>query len=230
MRAVERLKRDHKILRAKLDVLESALRMGSETWFVMREVCFTLARQLGNHMKREEALITACRKTMNPKVLAEVALEHKDEPAHLRTINRLFVTESGHSLERLGPALTEVIQGLRRHMAEEEAELFPILERTLGMREAEEPAVTEEGRRPMIDETMTVNRIVQKFPRTKPVFDRFFVSIPVEGCTCLDEVAWCHGMDSQELLESLERAIGTRRLSPQSAEHGEVRCDCHAPA
>ena len=205
MKAIERLRRDHAILRAKLDVLESALRLGPEVWYVLREVCFTLARQLRDHIKREENLVAACRNAMNPKVLVEVAVEHKDEPEQLRTINRLFWSERGHSLERIRPVLEETIRRLRHHMSEEETELFPLLERTLA---DALPAAPEAPRTPF-DETATVNRIVQEFPRTRPVFERLFISVPMEGCSCLDEVAWRHGMEARELLKKLERAIGS---------------------
>lgn len=205
MKAVDRLKRDHKILRAKLDVIESALKMGPSTWFVLREVCFTLARQLRDHIKREDDLVAACRKAMNPKVLAEVVVEHKDEPEHLRTVNRLFLAEKDQSLERVGPALTEVIEGLRRHMKEEEVELFPILERTLAEPGTVALVTTEATKH--FDETMTVNRVLHDFPGAKRELDRLFVNIPTEGCACLDEVAWAHGMEAKELLARLERAI-----------------------
>ena len=104
------------------------------------------------------------------------------------------------------PLLTDVIEGLRRHMAEEEVELFPIFDRMLAEQEAAQPAAPTPSS--TLDETMTVNRIVQRFPRTKPVFEQFFIHIPTEGCTCLDEVAWRHGMESRELLERLEQVIG----------------------
>ena len=205
MNAVERLRRDHTILRSKLDVLQSALTIGSETWYVLREVCFTLSRQLRDHIKREEDLVVACRKAMTPQALAEVVVEHKDEPAHLRTVNRLFVSQADHSLDRIKPALTQVIEGLRRHMDEEERELFPIFERFLKEQEAAIPATP--ARPAAIDETMTVNRIAQEFPGTKPVFERLFINVPMEGCTCLDEVAWRHGMDTRELVDTLEDTI-----------------------
>lgn len=205
MNAVERLRRDHVLLRSKLDVLQSALTMGPEAWYVLREVCFTLSRQLRDHIKREEDLVVRCRKAMTPKVLAEVVVEHKDEPAHLRTINRLFVSQADHSLDRIKPALTQVIEGLRHHMDEEERELFPIFERFLKEQEAAIPATP--ARPAAIDETMTVNRIAQEFPGTKPVFDRLFINVPLEGCTCLDEVAWRHGMDTRELMDTLEDTI-----------------------
>ena len=223
MNAIERLRRDHRILRSKLDVLEAGLQMEGDTWYVLREVCFTLSRQLRDHIKREDDLVIACRKAMNPKVLAEVAVEHKDEPAHLRTINRLFVSASGHSLERIRPELTEVIHGLRHHMAEEEAKLFPILERVLKEQEVAEPAEAVPGPQ-AVDETMTINRIVQEFPTTKPVFEWLFINVPVEGCACLDEVAWRHGMEAQELLQRLEEAIASCSCATRRTAAPAVAC------
>ena len=208
MRAVDRLRRDHTILRSKLDVLQTALQMGPEAWFVLREVCFTLARQLRDHIRREEALVAVCRNAMSSEMRAEVTVEHRDEPQHLRTINRVFTSQTSHSLDRIRPGLTEVIEGLRRHMKEEEMELFPILERVLGEREATIPPSPSATTEPL-EEDMTVNRIVQQFPGTKPVFERLFVNIPMEGCSCLDEVAWRHGMESRELLKVLGEVIGT---------------------
>ena len=207
MRGTERLRRDHKILRAKLDVLESALRMGPETWYVLREVCFTLSRQLRDHIRREEDLVAACRAAMNPKVLAEVVVEHYDEPEHLRSVNRMFISDGERSFNQLKIALTEVIDGLRHHMAEEEAELFPIFDRVL----SDQPAIPGVSTEPptRFEETMTVNRVVQQFPRTKPVFERLFINVPMEGCSCLDEVAWRHGIDSRELLRTLDDVVRT---------------------
>jgi len=207
MNAVERLRRDHALLRSKLDVLESALKMGPETWYVLREVCFTLSRQLRDHIRREEELVAACRKAMNPKVLAEVSVEHHDEPQHLRTINRLFVRASQHSLEQITPVLTEVIHGLRRHMTEEERELFPLLERTLAEHGQFNESTTSGSNR--LEEVMTVNCVIQQYPRTKPLFERLFINVSMEGCTCLDEVAWQRGMEARDLIHKLEAAISS---------------------
>lgn len=236
MNAVDRLKRDHGILRSKLDVLETALEMGPQTWYVLREVSFTLAKQLRDHIRREEELIALCRKVMipalgaspeagsgrsgrvtakgmDPKTLAEVSLEHHDEPEHLRSINRMFVTESTHSMDRLRPALQRVIEGLRHHMVEEERELFPVLERVL---EQAMPGRPETWAMP-INETMTVNRIIRDFPRTQQVFEQLFINVPVEGCTCLDEVAWRHGMEAKDLLKLLDEAVRTCELAKRDA-------------
>lgn len=211
MNAVKRLKRDHQLLRAKLDVLESALRIGPEAWFVLREVCFTLSRQLQNHIRREEALFEAGRGVVGAEQLSRITTEHQEEPRQLRALNRLFVEETGHSLEHLRPALTTVIATLRRHMAEEEAELFPALEPVAEALAVPEPAEPLEASR--LTEVMTVNRIVQEFPHARQVLERFFINIPLEGCSCLDEVAWRHGMESRELLDALEAVIHSGRPS-----------------
>ena len=209
MNAIERLKRDHAILRSKLDVLEAALRMGPETWYVLREVCYTLSRQLQDHLQREEALVDACRAALKREPLARAAVEHRDEPERLRTLNRLFLHTGGESLQQVKPVLQDVVQGLRRHMDEEERALFPLIEQHLAAQEAWMLAEHEPLASP-INEAMTVNRLIQLYPRTKRVFEQFFVNIPYEGCDCLDEVAWRHGMESRELLSKLESAIASQ--------------------
>ena len=225
MRAIDRLKRDHEILRSKLNVLEAALKMGTETWFVLREVCFTLSKQLRDHIEREEALIAACRNALPPEAFARLATEHHDEPHHLEVINRLFVKEHGHTTEQIRPALAEVIRGLRAHMADEEATLFPTLERVLVVQEEAQPAATATPPS-RLDEVMTVNRVIQQYPTTKSVFERLFVNIPYEGCHCLDEIAWRHGMDSRELLKRLEQVITTAGVSGASPRQQVECCGC----
>ena len=204
------------ILRSKLSVLEAALGMGETSWFVLREVCFTLARQLRDHIRREEALVAACRQALPSDLLERISAEHHDEPSHLRMITRLFVQERGQRLQEIRPELMRVIAGLRHHMDEEEAELFPILGRVLG--EQEEAMSSTAAPRARVDEQMTVNHVVQEFPQTRAAFERLFVSIPMEGCHCLDEVAWAHGMECRQLLEALDAAIEPRRVTLEERE------------
>ena len=207
MNAIDRLKRDHKILRSKLDVLEGALSMEPEAWFVLREVCYTLSRQLQDHIKREEELVKACKDAFREDALTHLTVEHKDEPQLLRTVNRLFVEEQGCSLAAIKPALTTLIQGLRAHMTEEETELFPVLERVLVSREASLAREPQAGSH--VTEVMAVNRVLREFPTTKRVFDGLFVNVPFEGCDCLDEVAWRRGMEARDLVSQLEAVIAT---------------------
>lgn len=214
MRAVERLTRDHVTLRSKLVILESALQVGPQAWFTLRELCHTLARQLRDHIRREEALVAACRSALAPDMLREISVEHLDEPQRLQMLNRLFLDERGESMERIRPALTAIIGGLRHHMDEEERELFPVLEQILAGRD-DVPAGAPPT--PHFDETMTVNRIVHQFPETAPVFRRLFVNILCEGSDCLDEVAWRHGLESRELLANLERVIRDGEVAARGA-------------
>ncbi len=65
-----------------------------------------------------------------------------------------------------------------------------------------------------LDDTMTVNRVLHEHPETKAVFDRLSISSPIEGCECLDEVAWYRGMESRELLEQLRRVIDATTEPP----------------
>lgn len=218
MRAIDRLKRDHQILHSKLNVLESALHLGQDAWFVLREVCFTLSRQLRDHMRREEDLVMACRQAMNPKVLAEVALEHHDEPELWRSLTRMFADAQTHDVEGIRPALQQAIQGLRHHMTEEERELFPLIERSMTAH-PEAPRPSPAG---PLHETMTVNHVLHEYPATAPVFRQLWVSAPVEGCSCLDEVAWRHGMKSEDLLQALHDAIAACSCPAETAQTVET--------
>lgn len=204
MNAIERLYRDHVILRTKLTLLETALQYGPEMWFTLREVCYTLAKQLQDHIQREEALIAACRAHLPAAVQQQIAIEHQDEPGHVRALVRAFLRGGTQGLRELVPALRGVIQGLRRHMEEEEQTLFPVLCRYAGSVSEASPAVGL-GR---VEETMTVNRIIRAYPQTRLLLERLFVNVMLEGTDCLDEVAWRHGMEADRLVQALEDAIG----------------------
>ncbi len=206
MNAIERLRRDHDILRTKLGLLEGALRMGPEAWFVLRELCYTLGGQLRDHIQREDALVSSCRQAFGPEILHHLAVEHHDEPQLLRTLIELFVQDVPPAWADVMSALTRFIQGLRRHLAEEEEDLFPMLERA-SVAQQYDSVVVHVAFPSSLHETMTLNRIVRQYPRTKAIFDELLIGLAFEGCDCLDEVAWRHGMESDELIARLEQAI-----------------------
>lgn len=203
MNPVERLRRDHQVLRAKLSVLESALGMGEDAWFVLRELCHSLAGQLKDHLQREEALLAAYRPQLGERRCACLTVEHHDEAGYLRTINRLFFHDPARAFPSVRGQLANMIHALRAHMDDEEAQVFPQLEHCSAPHAA---TVSSAPRSAPVRETMTVNRVLLEHPRTLPVFKRLFVSIPYEGCDCLDEVAWRHGMETRELIALLEHA------------------------
>ena len=214
MKAIDRLKRDHKILRKKLDLLEAALGMGpASTWYILREICYTLSCQLKDHIRREEELVTSCREALSPEALAHSQIEHQDEPQLLGMLNHLFIEQGGRAMEQVGTILREVIPRLRRHMDEEEAEFFPAISLILGDRE--ESGATGVTVHPGLREDMTVNQVLAMYPRARTVFSRLFVNIPFEGYDCLDEVAWRHGLESKDLLTWLGDVIAATAEVPQ---------------
>jgi len=175
------------------------------TWFILRELCYTLSRQLQDHIRREEELVTACQQSLSPDVRSHVRLEHDEEPQLLRTVNHLFIEEGGKAIEQVRTVLDELIPRLRRHMEEEEVELFPAIEGILSdqeVPEAQEPLPSVRLR-----EEMTVNHVLHTYPHTKALLERLFINVPYEGYDCLDEVAWRRGMDCCQFLGLLEEAI-----------------------
>ena len=104
-----------------------------------------------------------------------------------------------------------LIKELRRHMDEEEAELFPMIEGILGDKELVqiEELVSLFG----LHEDMTVNRIIRQHPETLPFFNKLFINIALEGPDCLNEVAWRHGVECRDLLVELEALIPSERYN-----------------
>lgn len=224
MKAIERLKRDHMVLRARLNVIEAALRMGPETWLVVREVCHTLTRQLRDHIRREDALVAASRRALPEDRVTRLSTEHGDEPRLLGSINRMLLREGGRSMEEISRSLYQFVDGLRQHLDEEEAGLFPSLEMALqqpGVGETEPSLHAGPGH-----ESMTVNSVVLAFPATRAVFERLFVNIPLEGTDCLDEVAWRRGLEGRELVELLEQAIARTSAHVVRLEPGHPMASC----
>ena len=136
-------------------------------------------------------------------------IEHHDEPQMLRLINHLFIEERDRAMEQATADLQMLIPRLRNHMAKEEAELFPAIERVL----ADQGEIGgEEPLGPLgLWEERTINSVIHEYPEAKAVFDRFFINVLCEGYDCLDEVAWRHGMDCGRLLQSLEQSIASLR-------------------
>ena len=54
---------------------------------------------------------------------------------------------------------------------------------------------------------ITVNRVLHYYPQARALLERLGMHPEIEGCECLDEVAWCHGLSVEELIRKLEAAI-----------------------
>jgi iron-sulfur cluster repair protein YtfE (RIC family) len=206
MSDVEQLTRAHQRLRAKLDALEAAFAVGADAWFVIREMSFSLSKQLREHLRTEGRLVASCPQALERSVagkLARVALDHHEALQRLRVIREILKGEPCVSLDGIRPLVHAAAAVLRHSIARQEAELFPLLDRALVPREA---ASRRPGPRHVTD-TMTLAEVMRRYPKTKAVFARCSISLPFEQYDPLDEVAWRHGMESQELLARLEEAI-----------------------
>ncbi len=102
-------------------------------------------------------------------------------------------------------------------MTEEEHALFPRIEKALAEQASEAPKAPGS----CLYESMTVNRVIHDFPKTRETLKELFVNIPIEGCHCLDEVAWRHGIGTSELLRMLEGAISSRSRQSKERDKSE---------
>lgn len=204
MDARRRLKRDHEILRSKLNVLESALRMWPESWFIAREMSFTITRLLGGHIEREEQTTSTHLRSAGCFHKAG----HNDALQQLQAINGLFANGADNASAQLPSALRRVITTLRRQLFRQDQRLLRLLkEEPIGFYTGQEsPSINS------LIEEMTVNQVMRIYPATRRVFDALFISSAFEGYECLDEVAWKHGMETFELIAPLRAAI---ELSPE---------------
>ncbi|MBI2884875.1 MAG: hemerythrin domain-containing protein [Candidatus Omnitrophica bacterium] len=211
--ALDRLKYDHEVFRAKLDAVEAGLELGPNAEESVRELCAALVVWLEDHHDRECQLMLAHSDALDVGDFNHVAEDgHEDELDALRVVTRYLADVPSIVMEDIRPILTTAIVQFRHHLNDQEDQLFPALE---WMADAHEPSpsirpATSAG----LSEDSTVNRVVRQHPETKPVFDRLAINISVEGCDCLDEVAWRHGLESRELLRELGHAV---RRQPSAA-------------
>jgi hypothetical protein len=53
----------------------------------------------------------------------------------------------------------------------------------------------------------TPNAVVRAHPETRPVFERLAQGRRFDWAACLDEVAWSHGLEWEQLVRRLQRAM-----------------------
>ena len=211
MNAINQLKRDHTIFRSKLTVLESALHMGQDAWFVLRAECFSLAKQLEGHLRREEGLSASCHAVPSHGQPSVALAGHAAEHRQLAFINRFFLEQPSRLLKRIKPTVTLLVSVMRGRMDRQELTDFPMAEETLVRSQVNQlltDRLPKEERPPgILSETMTVGEVLARHPAAGSVLDRLFIDQRFERYDCLDEVAWRHGMKAQDLVTALEEAV-----------------------
>jgi len=209
MSATESLRKDHQILRAKLKLLEAAMQMLPESNFVLRELCWSLARMLNEHIRHETDALQPYRNRIQALTQERMAKDHADQQVILRDINALLLSGVKAPVNKVVPPLLHLIEELREHMEEEEQEVFPMVDRMT----SEEAQMPSAPAMPFITETMTVNHILRIHPRAREVFQTFHVDCDADGCHCLDELYWRRGIDVAALLHELNETVGEQTVA-----------------
>lgn len=210
---VERLRQDHAVLRAKLQLLNSALHAGPTAAFAVRELVYALGRRLAEHEAREDAaLYPLLQETMVGDIqhhAAAIRIEHEAIEYYLRALHLLTLRGTRMPFEKVAGLAYSLTKLLRHHFAREEAILFPMLDQLNAAAGGPETRRTAPSNQEVgVNADMTVNRILGLFPQTKSVFDCHCVDCRREGDDFLDEVAWRHAVSVPDLLRELQDAAG----------------------
>jgi len=129
MGVTESLRKDHQILRAELRLLEGAMRVAPEAQFVLREMCWSLARMLEDHIWHEAEALRPYSGQIQGLMQARMARDHADQEIILRDVNILLLGRIKAPTSQIVLPLGHLIDELREHMDEEERELFPVIDR-----------------------------------------------------------------------------------------------------
>ena len=200
MAATAMLRKDHEILRQKLDVLEGALQVAPHVPFMLREVCHSLTRLFEQHVRREEHALAPYAHHFGSSERRQELETHAHHLVMLEDLNAMLLLGIKMPTSVVVERLAELIRVLRTHMADEETGIFPVIDREEALAAPGEPVPA------MIRPSMSANEVMRVFPETKPVFARHGVTCGCEGCDCLDELAWRRGLNSDALLEELRAA------------------------
>ena len=211
MTPIEQLRKDHEVIRAKLNLLENALTVGQEAVFAVRELVYSLGRRLAEHEEREEVqLYPVLHETLadpQREFAQSLEIEHEEHESLLHALHLLTLRGTGMPMEHVAALVQQLSRSLREHIDREERLLFPILERLTADREANaranaaQPDVADVAKAPV-----TVNRLIGMFPEAQQVFECHCIDCRREGADFLDEVAWRHAVPLAKLLRELKQA------------------------
>jgi iron-sulfur cluster repair protein YtfE (RIC family) len=133
MRPSDELRYDHEVLRGKLDLLEEELPSLPRLRVSVSKLTDSLASCLRSHAEREERLLAG---VTSPRIdpflnhpLQHVHDDHLNERIRLAVLHGLLAGEPSAPQGQVITQASDLIKELREHMAEEEACVFPLLDR-----------------------------------------------------------------------------------------------------
>ena len=199
MDATHALRQDHALLRKKLALLGSALQVAPEARFVVREMCFSLQRLLHEHIQREACLVEAPRRVGSSGDTRAEGRDHRAVQQLLRAVNELLLGGMRASMPTIVVRLAQAIEQLEAQMDEQEQTVFTAADHPADSLAADAS----------ISGAMSVNEIVQRYPRTERVFEQLHINRLREGYESVDELAWRYGMDISQFIEQLRHAAAS---------------------
>lgn len=199
----ERLQRDHQLLRAKLANVTTALNFAPDAWALIREESFGLSRWLHFHHERELAVSRLVCHSPAAEPDSVVWFGHEAQLQMLRLIIRGFLLcEPDASYPSVCKALLAVAEGLRDECELQERHLFPMALQDDAQADSGDAVASAAA-----SEDMTVNRVLELYPETAPLFNQYGLDMAMEGSSGLDLFAWQRGMTGAELCRQLNQVI-----------------------
>jgi iron-sulfur cluster repair protein YtfE (RIC family) len=133
MKPADPLRKDHAVLRAKLQLLENAVAVGPEACFAIRELVYSIRHRLAEHEEREDAQLYSLRHEQlqkpNSAYAQSLAGQRKEHQRLLSALHRLTLPGMRMPLAETAIVIGQLIASLRSHMDREEQVLFPMLDR-----------------------------------------------------------------------------------------------------
>lgn len=212
MGPTDTLKKDHELLRKKLEFLEAAMQVAPEAQFALREMCWSLARMLKEHIQREEQVLAPYSNRIRALTPYRFAQDHVDQQAMLRDVNGLLLRGIKAPVGEVVLPLGHLIEDLREHMEKEECEVFPVVDQIAAQPSHAAPPSSVGSARPLITQTMTVNYVLKIHPQAREIFQAFKVDWEIDGCHCLDELYWRRGVQVDALVQALNHSAAARTL------------------
>ena len=135
MRFSDELRYDHEVLRAKLCTLEAYLPSCRVCACTLSRLTDSLATCLRSHTEREERLLATLTGRQRPPLgepLQHLHDAHENQRTRLAILHELLTTPEPASEEQIATHASHLVKDLREHMAVEERQFFPIIDRAGG--------------------------------------------------------------------------------------------------
>jgi iron-sulfur cluster repair protein YtfE (RIC family) len=174
---------------------------------------YALAKILNQHIKREESALRPYSNRVRAVLRRREHQDHADQHRVLRDMHALLQPGTMMPVSLVVPRLVHLIDELREHMAEEERDIFPTVDRA----EAEQPSLVH-APASLITEQMSANAVITQFPSTKPVFEKYGIRCGCDGCDCLDELEWRCGIDAGKPIDELQGTASAGVTPPRQEQ------------